>query len=63
MNRERNALRAGILIVTSTVLIIAVVLAIKGTARLFEPQQEIIVSFPLAADIGGLRVGDDLRLG
>jgi phospholipid/cholesterol/gamma-HCH transport system substrate-binding protein len=63
MPRDRNALRAGIFILVSTALVIGVVIAIKGTEQIFEPKQEVVISFPLAADVGGLRRGDDLRIG
>jgi ABC-type transporter Mla subunit MlaD len=45
------------------VLIISVIVAIKGVGRLIEPQQVRTATFTLADDIGGLRVGDDVRVG
>lgn len=63
MKKERNATKAGFFIVFSTVLIIVIVLAIKGGGRLAEPQQSRVVQFKLSDDLGGLRVGDDVRVG
>jgi ABC-type transporter Mla subunit MlaD len=63
MKNERNALKAGIFIVVSLVLIIAVVVGIKGLGRFVEPLQFRTVSFKLADDVGGLRIGDDVRIG
>lgn len=63
MKNERNALKAGIFMVVSLVLVIAIILGIKGLGRLTEPLQYRTVTFKLADDIGGLRVGDDVRIG
>jgi len=62
-NQDRNAFKAGLFIVVSIVLIIGVIVAIKGFGRLIEPQQVRTATFTLADDIGGLRVGDDVRVG
>src|SRR5688500_106857 len=63
MAKERNALRAGIFIVVSVILIIGIVVAIKGFGRLLEPNQTRRVTFELTDDVGGLRIGDDVRVG
>jgi ABC-type transporter Mla subunit MlaD len=63
MNRERNALRTGIFIIVCLAAAIGVIIAIRGTEQLFEPKQHAVISFPLGADVGGLRRGDDLRIG
>jgi ABC-type transporter Mla subunit MlaD len=63
MKKERNALRAGLFIIVAVGLIIAVILGIKGGARFAEGRVTHTVSFRLADDIGGLRVGDDVRVG
>jgi hypothetical protein len=60
---DRNAFKAGVFIVVSIVLIIAVIVSIKGVGRLIEPQQVRTATFTLADDVGGLRVGDDVRVG
>lgn len=63
MKKERNALSAGLFIIVAVALIIAVVLGIKGGARFTEGRVTRVVSFRLSDDIGGLRVGDDVRVG
>jgi ABC-type transporter Mla subunit MlaD len=63
MTNERNALRAGLFILLSTVLMVAVILLIKGTGRFTEGRATRTVTFKLTDDIGGLRVGDDVRVG
>ena len=63
MTTERNALRAGLFILLSTVLIIAVVVAIKGAGRFTEGRVTRTVAFHFTDDIGGLRAGDDVRVG
>src|SRR5687767_3570193 len=63
MSKDRNALRAGIFIVVSIGLIVGVILSIKGLRQFVEPTQTRLVSFKLSDDIGGLRIGDEVRIG
>src|SRR5882762_11351204 len=63
MNKKRNALRAGIFIILSIVLAIAVIIGIKGLDRLLDPVDKRYARFTLQDDLGGLRVGDDVRIG
>ncbi len=63
MNRKRNALRAGIFIVLSIILAITVILGIKGLDRILDPVDKRYARFTLQDDLGGLRVGDDVRIG
>ena len=61
MTRERNELKAGVFIIITLVLVIAVIVWINGAS--IGPMQTRTVSFKLTDNIGGLRVGDDVRLG
>lgn len=63
MHHQRNALKAGLFIVVSGALIVAVVLAIRGIDSFvgLAPSRQVL--FPLNTDISGLRVGDDVRVG
>ncbi|MGB7160323.1 MAG: MlaD family protein [Tepidisphaeraceae bacterium] len=63
MAKERNALRAGLFIVISIVLIVAIIVSIEGLGRLLEPKQTRLATFKLTDDVGGLRIGDDVRAG
>ena len=63
MPKERNAFRAGLFIIISIVLIVAIVVSIQGLGRLLEPRQTRLATFKLTDDLGGLRVGDDVRAG
>jgi ABC-type transporter Mla subunit MlaD len=63
MNNERNALKAGIFIIISMVLIVAIVVGIKGVGRFLEPMRQATVAFKLSDDIGGLAPGDEVRIG
>jgi ABC-type transporter Mla subunit MlaD len=63
MQKQRNALKAGLFIIISIVLIVALLVAIKGVGTLFEPMQSRQASFTLEDNIGGLRIGDDVRIG
>lgn len=63
MAKERNALRAGIFIIVSIALIIGITVGIKGARRWVEPVQVRTVQFNLTDDVGGLRPGDEVRIG
>lgn len=63
MNNERNALKAGLFIIASLGLILAVIFSIRGVGQLLDRQRHLIVTFDLADDIGGLRIGDEVRIG
>lgn len=63
MNKERNALKAGIFIVVSLVLILGVIFSISGIERFTQATRRVTVMFNLSDDIGGLRVGDEVRIG
>jgi ABC-type transporter Mla subunit MlaD len=61
--KSRNDLKAGIFIIVSIGLIMTVIFSIRGIGGLFDPDQRRTVAFRLTDDLGGLRVGDDVRLG
>src|SRR5688572_9121936 len=63
MSKQRNALRAGIFIIISIVMAIVIIVGIKGLGRILDPVEERTVRFTLQDDLGGLRVGDDVRVG
>ena len=63
MAKERNALKAGIFIVAAIVLAIAVIVGIQGLEKFTQPTTVRTVRFNLSDDLGGLGVGDDVRVG
>ena len=63
MNQDRNALKAGTFIVVATVLTLAVIMAIKDFGRFTASASIRTARFKLADDLGGLRVGDEVRVG
>ncbi|HEX2974256.1 MAG TPA: MlaD family protein [Tepidisphaeraceae bacterium] len=63
MDKERNALKAGIFILFSVALIFSIMVGIRGVKGWFEPTVIRTVTFSLKDDVGGLRVGDDVRIG
>jgi len=63
MTKDRSALRSGIMMVVSIALIIGVILSIKGLSYFSDPKVTHVVGFSLKTDIGGLRVGDEVRVG
>lgn len=60
---KHNSLKAGLLIILSFVLIFAVIVFIKGVRAMFVPMQTRQAKFALRDDLGGLRPGDNLRVG
>ena len=61
MKKEHNELKAGIFIVLAFLAALAVIVRVRD-ARLGAVQTRV-VAFKLSDDLGGLRVGDDVRLG
>jgi ABC-type transporter Mla subunit MlaD len=62
-SQPRSDLRAGLFILISIALIVGIVIGIKGVHSLFTPMQTHRVRFSLKDDLGGLAIGDDVRLG
>jgi len=60
--KKRDAFRAGVFMLLSIMLILVMIVAIKGFARVFEPVQVRAARFSLRDDLGGLQVGDNLRV-
>ena len=60
--KQRDAFRAGVFMLLSIMLILVMIVAIKGFARVFEPVQVRAARFSLRDDLGGLQVGDNLRV-
>jgi ABC-type transporter Mla subunit MlaD len=61
MKKDRNDLKAGIFIILAFLLALAVIVRVRD-ARLGAVQTRD-VSFKLTDDLGGLRIGDEVRLG
>ncbi len=61
--KDRSAFKAGLFIVVSVALIGLILVGIKGIHTVFVPSSEHKASFTLSDDIGGLRLGDDVRIG
>src|SRR5450432_849649 len=60
---DRNAFKAGVFMLVSVGLIVAVIFGIKGIGRFIVPSQDRIARFKLTDDIGGLGPGDEVRIG
>jgi ABC-type transporter Mla subunit MlaD len=63
MTKERNALKAGLFIIISVALTIAIIVAIEGFDNLLQPSQTRTVTFSLTDNLGGLGEGDEVRVG
>jgi len=61
MSREHNELKAGAFILMTFALVVVILIWIKGGG--IGPTQTRAIAFNLTDDLGGLRVGDDVRLG
>lgn len=61
--KDRNAVKAGLFILITIALVVAVIISISGFDTLLEPTQKRVADFKLADDLGGLKVGDDIRIG
>jgi ABC-type transporter Mla subunit MlaD len=63
MANDRNAFKAGLFIVISVLLIFVLTFMIKGLGRFTDPTIIRTAKFTLTDNIGGLRIGDDVRVG
>src|SRR5690606_19108574 len=63
MTKQHNELRAGLFILVAVALILAVIFSIRGISEWADPTRELRVRFNLDDDIGGLRIGDEVRIG
>ncbi len=63
MAKNRSALRAGLLMIGSIALVIFVIISVKGMSFFKDPKHNHMVAFDLKTDIGGLRIGDEVRIG
>ncbi len=62
MTNEKNALKAGLFIVLCILLGVGILIGIRGTGQLFNPMRDITVAFDLGENLGGLKVGDQVRV-
>jgi ABC-type transporter Mla subunit MlaD len=63
MPNQRNAIRAGVVMLFCLAAGIAIIIGIVGRDRFTERFQTHLVGFTLQDNLGGLRIGDDVRLG
>src|SRR5437764_14144985 len=63
MKKDRNALKSGLFILLAVAASIGIVIAIKGIETWTQPKELRAVSFSLKDDVGGLQIGDDVRVG
>jgi len=63
MKNDRNAFKAGLFIVGAILLGVVMLIAIRGTGTLLNPTKSYTVAFALTENLGGLKVGDPVRVG
>lgn len=63
MTNEKNATKAGLFIVGCVLLAAGILVGIKGAGTLMVSRRDVIVAFDLAENLGGLKVGDPVRVG
>jgi ABC-type transporter Mla subunit MlaD len=60
---DRNAFKAGLFILFSVAAIVAIIIGVKGLGALALPHNAYVATFTLRDNVGGLRMGDDVRVG
>ncbi len=63
MINDKNAFKAGLFIVISILLCVMILVGIRGTGTLFNPMRDLTVAFELTENVGGLKIGDTVRVG
>lgn len=63
MPNDKNAFKAGLFILIAIGLGVAILFAIRGTGTLLSPMQTVRAEFNLDENLGGLKVGDPVRIG
>jgi phospholipid/cholesterol/gamma-HCH transport system substrate-binding protein len=63
MEKQQNATRAGIFIVVCGILVLVIIFAITGFSSLRNKMVHRAIMFQLTDNVGGLRIGDDVRIG
>jgi phospholipid/cholesterol/gamma-HCH transport system substrate-binding protein len=63
MKKDPNAFLAGLFILVAAGLVIVILISIEGSAQFLEPEHSLAARFTLADNIGGLSVGDEVRVG
>ncbi len=63
MNNDRNAFKAGLFIIASMLAAGAIIISIRGAGHVISPMVDRKVDFSLGDNVGGLRIGDEVRLG
>ena len=63
MTNDKNALKAGLFIVTSIALGVIVLIAVKGAGSLLVAKHDVKVAFVLTENLGGLKIGYLVRVG
>src|SRR3954467_9528771 len=61
--KDRSAFRSGQLMLGGGFLIVCVIVGIKGLSWIRDPTVDYLVAFDLKTNIGGLRIGDEVRVG
>src|SRR5260370_42583645 len=63
MPKNRNAFKSGSFILLTIAASIGIIVGIKGLENWTQPKELRAVSFSLRDDVGGLQIGDDVRVG
>ena len=63
MANDRNAFKAGLFILTAIALGVTIFVMIRGAGAFFRPTRTLTAAFMLDENLGGLKVGDTVRVG
>lgn len=63
MSNDKNAFKAGLFILISLALGVTIFVMIRGAGSFFSPMRRVQAAFMLDENLGGLKVGDTVRVG
>src|SRR5690349_20736833 len=63
MTNDKNAFKAGLFILIAIALGVTVFVMIRGAGSFFRPMREVTVAFMLDENLGGLKIGNTVRVG
>lgn len=63
MPSDKNAFKAGLFILISLALGVTVFVMIRGAGSFFRPMRDVTVAFTLSENLGGLKIGNTVRVG
>lgn len=63
MSNDKNAFKAGLFILIALALGVTIFVMIRGAGTFFRPMRTVTVAFDIGENLGGLKIGDTVRIG